>query len=378
MIENDDKAAKEIDALSLIDRAENLADDGKGNESIELYEKAAQIYMDLGSYIKLDELYIRIARIISHFKNNIQALYRLKSIIRKTEQLQLYEISAKLLIQLGNLALVMKDWETAGESWTQASDYLFEIDPDEYYKTSSELLLRAGQALEKTKQRRDEGERLILKAVMTVNQFDELYKMEEQRALNLIAMKQYEPSSNKYSEISQFFLKAIKHLEELSPDFESKDVYTNAKARLLHLEAEYLYVAALCLRAAQDRKYNAKIKEFGNSVLIILKDAIELLKNHASSVVGELDKEHILRLTFDVFLLSATQNMLGKKEIDPIEFLIRGLEHKGTINKIKNSPFYKLTERVEKVGVLESLEQIKKIHLGHIEKVKQILIPFFI
>ena len=121
---NFDKEDKEIEAIQLIDRAEDLADKNEGEEAINIYEKAAQIYLDLGSYIKLDELYVRIAQIISQFRSNIQATYRLKSIIRKTEELKLYEVSAKLLIQLGNIAYNMRDWGTAGESWQKASEYL--------------------------------------------------------------------------------------------------------------------------------------------------------------------------------------------------------------------------------------------------------------
>ena len=132
MLNHEDRDVQEANAIQLIDQAENLADKGKGDDAINLYEKAAQIYLDLGSYIKLDELFIRITSIISQFKNNIQATYRLKSIIRKTEELKLYEISAKLLVQLGNISYRMNDWETAGESWSRASEYLYETDPDEY------------------------------------------------------------------------------------------------------------------------------------------------------------------------------------------------------------------------------------------------------
>ena len=112
MINNHEAEEKEIEAIRLIDEAETLADKGKGNKAIDLYEQAAQIYLDMGSYIKLDEIYVRIAKKISQFKNTLQAIYRLKSIIRKTEELQIEEISAKLLIQLGNISFKIADWET--------------------------------------------------------------------------------------------------------------------------------------------------------------------------------------------------------------------------------------------------------------------------
>ena len=51
MINNQDKDQKEFEALQLIDQAEILANEGEGEDAIRLYEKAAQIYLDFGSYI---------------------------------------------------------------------------------------------------------------------------------------------------------------------------------------------------------------------------------------------------------------------------------------------------------------------------------------
>ncbi|MBD3253960.1 MAG: hypothetical protein GF383_02655 [Candidatus Lokiarchaeota archaeon] len=373
-----DVEAKELEAMQLIDRAESLADEGKGEESINLFEKAAQIYLDFGSYLKLDELYIKIANVVSKFKNNIQAIYRLKSIIRKTEELKLDEISAKLLIQLGNIAYKMKDWETAADSWSKASDYFYESDPEIYYNLSSELLLRAGQALEWSNQRRDEGERLILKAVMTINKFDDLYHMEEKRALNLLSMNEFEAAANKYREISIYFDKATENINELMEESENLNAIKNAKARIMHLTAEYKAVAALCLRASKNRAYNEEIKQIGTQVIDLLKSSIQLLKEVFQDRGNEIDKEDRLRITFDTLLLSIMQGMLGKKEINSLKFLMENISNKKLIKNLKATPFYKLTERIEKVGIRESLDKLSETHLGHLDKVKEELVPFFV
>ncbi|MBD3196163.1 MAG: hypothetical protein GF317_13985 [Candidatus Lokiarchaeota archaeon] len=380
MINNHDKEEIEIEALSLIDRAENLADEGKGKEAIDLYEKAAQKYLDIGSYIKLDQLFIKISSIISKFKNNIQAVYRLKSIIRKTEELDLKEISAKLLIQLGNLSFKMKDYETAGNAWSKASDYFYELDSEEYYKLSSQLLLKAGEALERTKHGADKGEHLILKAVMTVNKFDEIYQMEEKRALKLLNMEDYEAASNKFIEISKYFRKAVKHLEEIMEDNDQIGLMKNSKSRLIHLIAEYELVAALSLRASEDRKYNDKIKELGNSVINLLKKSIKLLKEAFNAKSADIDKEDILRITFDMMLLTIVRGMLGKrasKDFEPKTYLKDGVSNKKLIKKMKDSPFYKLAERIDKIGIRETLDKLQEAHLGHLNKVKEMLIPYF-
>ena len=378
MINNNYNDEKELEAIRLIDQAETLADRGKGKEAIQIYEKAASIYLDLGSYLKLDELYIRIAQIISRFKNNIQAVYRLKSIIRKTEELKLNEVSAKLLLQLGNISFNMHDWETAGESWQKASEYLYETDPEEYNNLSSILLLKAGQVFERSKIKKDEGKRLILKAVMKIHKFDELYEQEEKRALNLLSRGEFEASAKKFSDIASYFRKALDDLDDLIDEEESKNTYLNAKARFIHFVAEYQTVSALCLRASENRTHNERIKQLGTDSINLFKESISMLKSYLFPISSEFDHEIILRVTFDTMLMAIIQAMLGTHQLNPIDFLLENLEkNKALVEKMKDSPYFNITERIEKVGIIEALEILSKTHLGHFEIIKNTLISYF-
>ena len=378
MINNSDKDQKEFEALHLIDQAETAVDKGDGQKGIDLYEKAAQIYLDFGSYIKLDELYIRIAEIISQFKNNIQAVYRLKSIIRKTEELKLYEVSAKLLIQLGNVSFKMQDWETAGECWQKASIYLFEIDPDEFHNLSSVLLLKAGQTYERSRIKKDLGKRLIFKAVMKINRFDEHYEQEEKRAYQLIANGEFEASANKFYEIATNFKKALDNLGEILDKEESKDTMLNAKARFIHFVAEYQAVSAICLTASENPIYDEKIKELGYDSIELFKKSISLLKDYLFPEKAHFDKEVILRVTFDTMLLAILQRMLDDEQINCIEYLLNNIEeNEALIKKLQKTPYFKITKKIEKVGITETLNDLLNVHLGHFEKIKNTLISYF-
>jgi len=378
MINNRYNDEKELEAIRLIDQAETLADRGKGNEAINFYEKAASIYLDLGSYIKLDELFIRIAQIISRFKNNIQAVYRLKSIIRKTEELKLYEVSAKLLIQLGNISYNMRDWETAGECWQKASEYLNEVDPEEYTNLSSMFLLKAGQAFERSPTKKDIGKNLILQAVMKINEFDELYEQEEKRALNLLSRQEFEASAKKFKDIASYFDKALKNLGDLIDEANSKETYLNAKARVIHFVAEYQTVAALCLRASENRAFNDKIKELGEDSFNRFQESISLLKSYLLPQTADFDHEIILRITFDTMLMAIIQGMLGVHQLNPTKFLLKDIgKNKKLVIEIKNSPYYKISERIEKVGIRNVLDDLLKIHLGHFELIKNTLINYY-
>lgn len=369
---------KELEAIKLIDQAETFADRGKGKESIHFYEKAASIYLELGSYIKLDELYIRIAQIISQFKDNIQAVYRLKSIIRKTEELKLYEVSAKLLIQLGNLSFNMHDWESAGEAWESASNYLFQTDPEEYINLSSILLLKAGQSFERSRIKKDEGKRLILKAVMKINKFDELYEQEEKNALNLLIRKEFDASAKKFNNIASYFKKALADLDNIIDKEESEETYLNTKARFIHFVAEYQTVSALCLRVSENHIYNERIKQLGNESFELFKESISMLKTYLGPLKSDFDHEIILRITFDIMLMGIIQGMLGKHFISPNDYLFEDIEKNKQLTKeLKNSPYYKITERIEKLGIREALDELKKTHLGHFELIKNTLIEYF-
>ncbi|MFW9865357.1 MAG: hypothetical protein ACFFEN_04590 [Candidatus Thorarchaeota archaeon] len=378
MIHNYDRDDKEIEAIQLIDRAETLADKNKGEEAIKYYEQAAQIYIDLGSYIKLDELYVRITQIISQFKNNIQAVYRLNSIIRKTEELKLYEVSAKLLIQLGNISYNMRDWETAGESWQKAAEYLNEVDPEEYNSLCSIFFLKAGQSFERSSIRKDIGKNLILKAVMKINKFDELYEQEEKRALNFLTREEFEGAAKKFNDIAVNFNKALENLGDIIDEETSRETYLNAKARFIHFVAEYQTVAALCLRASENRAFNDKIKELGNDSFKRFQTSISLLKSYLRPQTSDFDNEIILRITFDTMLMAIIQAMLGIHQLNPIKFLLKDIgKNKKLVKEMQNSPYFKISERIEKVGIRDVLDDLLKVHLGHFERIKNTLINYF-
>ena len=375
---NDEKDEREAEAIRLIDLAEELADKGKGDESIKEYEKAAQIYIDLGSYIKIDEIYIRITQIIAQFKNNIQAIYRLKSIIRKTEELKLYEMSAKLLIQLGNISFRMKDWETAGESWSSASDYLFLSDPEEFSNLASILLLEAGQAFERSQLTKDKGKRLILKSIMQINEFDELYQEEEKKAQILIVNNEFEAAAEKFHTISTYFKKSLINLDELLENAESKDVTLNTKARFIHFVAEYQTVSAICLVATNNSEFKDRIEKLGTSSIKLFKESILLLKDYLIKIKKDFDREIILRITFDTMLLAIIQRILESKEIECRDYLLEGLdENKALIKNLKKSPYYKIVEKIEIAGLTDALNDLLSTNLGHFEQIKNVLISNF-
>ena len=272
----------------------------------------------------------------------------------------------------------MKDWETAGESWNSASDYLNESDPEEYSNLSSILLLKAGQAFERSQITKDKGKRLILEAVMKINEFDDLYQEEEKRAQILIINKEFEAAAQKFYNISTYFKKSLTNLDELLQDAESKDTMLNTKARFIHFVAEYQTISAICLTATKNVNVKEKIEKLGYDSIKLFKESILLLKDYLFKIKKDFDREIILRVTFDTMLLAIIQKILGSKEIICSDYLLNSIEENKALTKsLKKSPYYKIVEKIEIAGLTDALNDLLLINLGHFEKIKNVLISNF-
>ncbi|MBA7583950.1 hypothetical protein ES708_25901 [subsurface metagenome] len=243
---------------------------------------------------------------------------------------------------------------------------------------ASILLLKAGQSYERSHITKDLGKQLILKAVMRINKFDELYQQEEIQAQNLIINKEFEAAADKFYNISTYFKQSMDNLGVLLDEEESKDTTLNAKARFIHFVAEYQTVSAICLTATNNPNFKEKIEDLGRNSVELFKESISLLKEYLKNIKKDFDREIILRITFDTMLLAIIQTILGVEEINCTEYLLNNLEENNALIKaLKKSSYFKIVRKIEKAGLAETLNDIQKVNLGHFEKIKNTLISHF-
>jgi len=251
-------------------------------------------------------------------------------------------------------------------------------DPEEYSSLASILLLEAGQTFERSHITKDKGKRLILKAVMKINEFDDLYQEEERQARTLIINKKFEAAAEKFYTISTYFKKSLINLDELLQNAESKDTTLNTKARFIHFVAEYQTVSAICLIATKKADFKERIEKLATDSIKLFKESILLLKDYLFKIKKDFDREIILRITFDTMLLAIIQRILGSKEIECRDYLLNGIEENKALTKsLKKSPYYKIVEKIEIAGLTNALDDLLLINLGHFEKIKNILISNF-
>ena len=77
-------------------------------------------------------------------------------------------------------------------------------------------------------------------------------------------------------------------------------------------------------------------------------------------------------------LMTIIQEMLGILNFTSTDYLTNDLEeNKKLVKELKNSPYFKITKRVEKVGIREVFDDLLKLNLGHFEVIKNTLIQYF-
>ncbi|MHA1376459.1 MAG: hypothetical protein ACTSR7_19445, partial [Promethearchaeota archaeon] len=172
---------------------------------------------------------------------------------------------------------------------------------------------------------------------------------------------------------------SLDNLSDLLNEEEDKDTMLNAKARFIHFVAEYQTISAICLSATNLPENNERIKNLGMDSIELFKESISLLKDYLFPKKKEFDKEIVLRVTFDTMLLVIIQRILDIEEIKCTENLLSGIEsNKALIKTVKKSPYFKLTREIEEVGLTDTLNNIRKVNLGHFENIKNTLVLHFL
>lgn len=358
-------------AEQLINQAEMNISKDRITAGLKLYQKATDIYFNIGQYMKIPDMFIRISTLMDKESTIYAAMEYLRTIKDRLRQLDLPEEEAKIMMVMGNLSFKIEDYESAAEYYEECADLYLKAEPIEYRSASAMFLIRAAECYEHLPYIHEKGERIMIQAALRVNQKALDYQAEEFKGLKLIKLNKYKDAIPIYIQLYEFFIEALDNLSAMIVDTpEIRSIAIFAKTRLIHIISEY----RLILMILYDRDGNKeKSKNMAMEAIDHLNTGIEMIRSMI--LQGIWAKDDLKRLTYEGFMRAYFQKYWHIKNPTPdmqIQYYI--LEGIGgePAEAVKRLPYYDLCVKTESYSIEQLDELLYGFNLGRLDKYKEI------
>jgi tetratricopeptide (TPR) repeat protein len=360
-------------AENYITQAEEFLYDGKIIAGLKSYNKAVNIYFNIGAYLKVPDIFMRISRILSNESKIYQALEYLRNIKVRLHKLDLPEEEAKLAMEMANLSFRVGDYFKAADFYEECAELYLKADPEEFRSASSLFLMRAAECYEYA-HKHEVGERIVVQAVLRLNPRPVDVRVEEYRGIKLIKLGMYEEAIEIYDKLLEFFNQGLNNLSELLGDLQASRlniISIYAKTRLVHIICEYRLILMHCNYLLEK---NDEAVSYAEESIDQLYTSIEMIKSMITQEIWS--REDIKRLTYEGFMAAYFQLFpsVGKsyKSMDFEEIVSEGIE--GTpLNVLKSLPYFDLIVRMKTYERNEIEKLLEEFDLGRLEKYKDLL-----
>ncbi len=352
------------DPDGLVTVAGQLLADNKITGAFSYYKKAANLYMEMGSYFKVFEVFKIMSYIYKEQGKLGEMIQLVLDAARKLEDFKVFDVAARMYENAGTMCYDLADYENASTYYQNASDLylsLFEEDKsEEMRKLSGILLIKSAEAVYRIPTKKDKSESLMLEGIFRICALvEKIPDLETNLALSFKHAKLSDAKT-----ITSSLAKAFKDANEkllLTKEFNVDLLSANVKARILHYQAEYLFLEFLLLRKVDGEASKEKGAKLVNDLLL---EALRLLR---ATIAKEYDREDIDRYCFDGMLYAILNALIGGKP-EPDGFLegIRG-DVMGAINK---SAYYKIMITIIGPGLKQAKISLLDANLGKLERVK--------
>ena len=360
----EENMAELIRAESMCNQAQKMAMKENFRGAMNLFLKAIKIYVNVGAYMKVSETFNQLVVLVQRESDILIIMEKVRGILETMESLDLGEEIAKLKLALANLNYKNEDYQNAGNLFAEVAELFFQVDPDDYRQLSGMFLLRAGECFEKIS-RTEKGEKYVIEAIkrFDVSIFD--YHEHLQQLEDSVSHNKFEQALDNLNEITDFFWRLEKELENVEEDNDTyRNLKNNVAARLIHTISEYDLLKMVCYRKLEDEE---KVKTQADENIKNLKEAIQIIKSEIQQ--NQYSSADLHRLTFDLFMLQFNQEYADYQVEDPIGFLTYDLskEMKEILVKMQ---FYQNTIQILDYGIENTRDTLKELPLS------QILDPF--
>ncbi len=244
----DDTEELKIQAENYVVQAEEFLYEGKVLAGLKTYNKAVNIYFEIGAYLKIPDIFMRISKLLSNESKIYQALEYLRQIKVRLNELDLPEEEAKLCMEMANLSFRVGDFITAADFFEEWADFYLKADAEEFRSASSVFLMRAAECYEYAG-KHEGGERIVVQAVLRLNPKPLDVRVEEYRGIKLLKLGMYDEAIEIYTALFEFFNEGLSNLSELLGDLSASRlniISIYAKTRLVHIISEYRLILMHC------------------------------------------------------------------------------------------------------------------------------------
>jgi tetratricopeptide (TPR) repeat protein len=363
---------KKRKAEKFILEAETFIASGKFLAGFKFYQKATNIYFDLGSYMKIPDIFIRISTLLKKETNIFKSIEYLHKIRIRLKDRDLIEEEAKLVMIIGNLFYKLEDFASAAEYFEETADLYLKTEPNEYRIPSALFLIRSAECYENSR-KYEVAERVVVQAVLRLNPDSMNFISEENEGIKLLSKNKFKSAIPIYIKLQTYFKDALE--KDMSFILEDSTILEEiaifAKTRLIQIISEYRLILMICYSRIGETE---KSRQIAIESIEQLNTGINMLKN--GMLTSHWNKEDVKRLAFSGFLRSYFQkfhhikNETADQQIQ--HYLARGFTGK-ILDVLKNLPYYDLCAKTETYALTDLNELLTKENLGRLEKYKKII-----
>ncbi|MCP4760855.1 MAG: hypothetical protein GY870_03670 [archaeon] len=360
---------KKRKAEKFIDMAEDFIAKGKIVAGFKSYQKATNIYFQIGSFLKISEIFIRISTLLRKETTIYEAMEYLRKIKERLQRLDLPEEEAKIMMVMGNLSYKIGDYSSASENFEECAELYLKAEPEEYKTPSAMFLIRAAECYERIPNKSHKGERIIIQATLRLNKKSLDYQAEEYKGLKLLKQKKHEEAIPIYSELYQFFDDALGNLSLTLEKSEGlAQIAIQSKTRLIHIISEYRMILMICHEKIGEKD---KAMTYATESIDHLNSAIEMLK--ALTLKDIWTREELKRLTYIGFMRAYFQKYKHIKNPDQSQqiqlYIAQDMDNK-PLEILKELPYFDLCTKTETYELEQINEELSEFNLGRLEKYK--------
>nr|MDO8114221.1 hypothetical protein [Candidatus Sigynarchaeota archaeon] len=337
------------------------------------YKKAANLFMEAGSYFKVFEVFKMMSYIYKEQGKIGEMIQLVLDTAKKLEDFEVHDISARMYENAGTLSYDISDFENASEHFETAADLyqkMFDEEKnDDMRKLSGILLIKSAEAKYKlrTSAMKEKSEGLMLEGIFRFCALQAKIPELENKLVNQFNRAKLAEAKTTAESLTKAFRDAIEKLA-VTTEFNVELLSANVKARIIHYKVEYQFLEYLLIRALEG---NAKAAPLASNIIEKLQEAMNLLHG---TMVKEFDKEDVDRYSFDG-MLYAIVTIFSGGSADPIK-IDAFTDGFGNVVKdfVKNNRYYQIMCHVMQRGLLDCKNELIDVNLGKLERVKPSII----